>query len=190
LLVQKQRKYKLFIILISRATYRQLRDCFEQIKISNQRTLQTVSKMVAFSEKNLNLSVYLSFEKMKGAADRNRKEERFLKNVFNLLQRMEKYKLKQCFNKLVLHSSRTTRNIIDNLNYQRAPNFQRKLAMLIKRKKKDTFVTMVAWARFIRSYSKVRVISVIHHRFQKQLKQQFFTRLTRFLLARNNRNNI
>lgn len=118
--------------------------------------LLTITKMAAFSEKNLNLSVYLSFEKMKGAADRNRKEERFLKNVFNLLQRMEKYKLKQCFNKLVLNSSRTTRNIIDNLNYQRAPNFQRKLAMLIKRKKKDTFVTMVAWARFIRSYSKDR----------------------------------
>jgi len=31
----------------------------------------------------------------------------------------------------------------------------------------------------------VRVIAVIHNRFQKQLKQHFFTRITRYLLVKN-----
>lgn len=43
---------------------------------------------------------------------------------------------------------------------------------------------MIAWARFIRSYSKLRVLGVIRGRLEKQAKQTFFSRMHRFLLKK------
>ena len=48
---------------------------------------------------------------------------------------------------------------------------------------------MFRYAKFVKSYSKVRVIAVIHHRFQKQLKQTLFSRLSRFQLSKANKGN-
>ena len=48
---------------------------------------------------------------------------------------------------------------------------------------------MFRYAKFVKSYSKVRVIAVIHHRFQKQLKQTFFSCLSRFQLSKVNKGN-
>lgn len=47
-----------------------------------------------------------------------------------------------------------------------------------------------SYARFVKSYKKVRVIAVIHHRFQKQLKQTFFSRLSRYQLAKVSKKHI
>jgi hypothetical protein len=43
---------------------------------------------------------------------------------------------------------------------------------------------MFSYARFVKSYSKVRVIAVIHNRFQRGLKQTVFAKLQRYLLAK------
>jgi len=59
---------------------------------------------------------------------------------------------------------------------------------LVKNHKKEVFGSIVAYASFIKSYSKVRVISVIHSRFQRQLKQQFFTKMTRIMMTNQRKN--
>lgn len=43
---------------------------------------------------------------------------------------------------------------------------------------------MFRYARFVKSYSKVRVVAVIHGRFMRALKQSVFGRLQRVVLAR------
>lgn len=48
---------------------------------------------------------------------------------------------------------------------------------------------MFRYAKFVKSYTKVRVIAVIHYRFQKQLKQTFFSRLSRFQLSKVSKGN-
>lgn len=59
----------------------------------------------------------------------------------------------------------------------------RKLATLFRRHKKDVMIAMRQYASFVRSYKKVRVIGVIHNRFQKQIKQTAFAKLSRFNLS-------
>jgi hypothetical protein len=120
--------------------------------------------MSQFCEKNMNLSVFLAFERIKIASTGQKSNEKVLKNIINLLQRIEKYKLKQSFSKLVLLSARTDRNFMENYYCQRAPQFGRKISLLVKRQKKGVFDKIVLWARFIKSYSKVRVIAVIRNR--------------------------
>lgn len=50
--------------------------------------------MVSYAEKNLALSMYLSLDKIKKAAGVKKSGDKFFKSVVNLLQRMEKYKMK------------------------------------------------------------------------------------------------
>jgi hypothetical protein len=50
----------------------------------------------------MSLSLYLAFDKIKVASSQQKNDEKILKNVVNLLQRIEKYKLKQSFSKLIL----------------------------------------------------------------------------------------
>ena len=49
---------------------------------------------------------------------------------------------------------------------------------------------MVSYARFVKSYKKLRVIGVIHNRYQRHIKHTVFARLSRFLIAKSNKNNI
>jgi hypothetical protein len=46
------------------------------------------------------------------ASSQQKSNEKIFKNVINLLQRIEKYKMKQSFSKLALESSRTDRNFV------------------------------------------------------------------------------
>jgi hypothetical protein len=59
------------------------------------------------------------------------------------------------------------------------------LAVLAKRHKKRVFDRLTAWARFVKSFSKLRVIAVIRGRLEKQGKQLFFNRMNRLLLKKN-----
>lgn len=58
--------------------------------------------MSQMCEKNMGLSLYLAFDKIKIASSQQKASEKILKNTVNLLQRMEKYKLKQSFSKIIL----------------------------------------------------------------------------------------
>jgi hypothetical protein len=129
--------------------------------------------------------MYLAFDKIKVASSQQRADEKVLKNVVNLLQRIEKYKLKQSFGKLLLETSRCDKSFIDNFYSQRAFQFGRRLGVLVKRQKKGVLDRMVAFSRFVKSYSKLRVILVIRGRLEKQAKQLFFSRMHRYLMRRN-----
>jgi len=58
---QKYRKYKLIVLLLAKATYRQMRETVELISSNQKRIHSNLSKIVTFSEKNLNMSTYLAF---------------------------------------------------------------------------------------------------------------------------------
>lgn len=160
----KYKKYKLFILIIARATLKTLKLSFEAINDNSKIMPTALSKLVQLSEKNTTLTMYLAFEKMKVVSSQQKSDEKILKNVVNLLQRMEKYKLKQSFSKILLETSRCDKNFIDNFYAQRTYQFGRKLAVLAKRQKKTVFDKIIAWSRFVKSYSKLRVILVIRGR--------------------------
>lgn len=61
---------------------------------------------------------------------------------------------------------------------------------MIKNRKKEAFQSIRQYAKFVKSYSKVRVIAVIHNRFQKQIKHTVFAKLARFLIAKNSKTNV
>jgi hypothetical protein len=110
------------------------------------------------------LSMYMAFDKIKVVSSQQKKDEKILKNVVNLLQRIEKYKLKHAFSRLILETSRYDKNFIDNFYAQRAFQFYRKLALLTKRHKRGVFDKILSFSRFVKSYSKLRVILVIRGR--------------------------
>ena len=101
-----------------------------------------------------------------------------------LLQRMERYKLKQSFSKIQLYCSRSNNVILNNVFEQRGGNFCRKLHVLVKRHKKNTFNSIAAYAKFVKSFSKVRVIAVIYNRFHRSIKQQVLAKLHRYSTSR------
>lgn len=76
--------------------------------------------------------------------------------------------------------------MMERRNYQ----LSRKLQTMLRRHKKEAFMAVGRYARFVKSYSKVRVIAVIHSRFLKQVKQGVFARLARFLIAKNSRGSV
>lgn len=49
---------------------------------------------------------------------------------------------------------------------------------------------MTEYARFVKSFSKLRVVNVIHSRFQKQLKHVAFSKISRFPLGRVGRSGV
>jgi|JI9StandDraft_1071089.scaffolds.fasta_scaffold585816_2 flagellar capping protein FliD len=61
---------------------------------------------------------------------------------------------------------------------------------MVKRHKKEVFEAIVRYGRFVKSYSKVRVIAVIHNRFERQLKHTVFAKLARCLIASNSKHSI
>lgn len=63
----------------------------------------------------------------------------------------------------------------------------RKLAVLVRRQKKYTMDKLGNWSRFIKSYSKLRVLGVIRSRLERTAKQLFFSRMHRFLLRKQPR---
>ena len=79
--------------------------------------------------------------------------------------------------------------MIKNFYERRDFQFGRKLQTIFKNHKKEVMNSMFRYAKFVKSYSKVRVIAVIFHRFQKQLKQTFFSRLSRCQLSKAGKDN-
>lgn len=68
--------------------------------------------------------------------------------------------------------------------------FCRKLQTMVRRHKKEVLVAIGRYSKFVKSYSKVRVIGVIHNRFQRQLKHAVFARLSRFLIAKSSKTSV
>jgi hypothetical protein len=169
---------------LARVAYKTLKLTFDTINEKSKVVNAAISKMSQFSEKNINLTMFLAFDKIKIVSSQRKAEEKVLKNVVNLLQRMEKYKLKQSFGKLLLETSRYDKSFIGNFYSQRDFQFGRKLALLVKRQKKSVFDKIIAFSKFVKSYSKLRVILVIRGRLEKQAKQLFFSRVQRYLLRR------
>lgn len=160
----KYKKYRLIILILARSCQKTLKLAFEAISEKSKTISMALNKMSQLNEKNINLSLYLAFDKIKVTSSQQRGDEKILKNVVNLLQRMEKYKLKQSFGKLVLETSRYDKNFIDNFYSQRAFQFGRKLAALVRRQKKGVLDKIITFSRFVKSYSKLRVILVIRGR--------------------------
>jgi hypothetical protein len=100
---------------------------------------------------------------------------------------MEKYKLKQAFNNLVLNSMRVSKGFLENIKSQRGFLLQRKLTNVVKRGKKKSFDQICNYSQYIKSYVKLRVISVIGSRYLKNLKQIFFSKISRIMLKGTNR---
>ena len=61
---------------------------------------------------------------------------------------------------------------------------------LVKRHKREGLHSIFRYAKFVKSYTKLRVIAVIHNRYQRHLKHTVFARLSRFLISKSNKNNI
>ena len=160
----KFKKYKLIILLLTKATAKTLKLSFDAINEWAKIVPSALNKLSNLCEKNTNLSVYLAFDRVKIAASQQKSNEKIIKNIVNLLQRIEKYKLKQAFGKIVLSSARNDRSFIKNYLTQRGPQFLRKMNLLLKRKKQMTFGKIKEWSRFIKSYNKLRVIAVIRGR--------------------------
>lgn len=161
---QKNKKYKLFLLLISRATYRSMKATID-IMLKNTRIIpEALLKMAQLVDRNNNLTFYLAFQRLKVAATKNRDNQKIIKNIVNLLQRIEKFKLKQVFSKIQLYTTRVDRNFINNFFIQRDSQFMRRVATLFKRKKKISFDKIISWAHFTKSFGKLRVISVIRLR--------------------------
>jgi hypothetical protein len=53
---------------------------------------------------------------------------------------------------------------------------------MVKRHKKEVLTSVFAYAKFVKSYSKVRVISVIYGRLVHNIKQSTFAKLARYQL--------
>lgn len=105
-LQNKLRRYKLIALMLARATFKTLKISFDAVADNSKTLPQALAKFSLLSERNTNLTVYLAFDRIKIAASQQRTNEKLIKNMVNLLQRMEKYKIKQYFGKLVLNSSR------------------------------------------------------------------------------------
>lgn len=183
----KYRKYRLLIILLSRATNRALKEYWESLWQPDRRTSELLAKMVTLCDKNMAYSLFFGFDRVKLKASQNRNKDKLLKNVMTLLVRIERYKLKQSFSRLQLYASRTNSSILNNYFEQRGYNFCRRLHVMVKRQKKDTLNSIAAYAKFVKSYSKVRVISVIYNRFHRSIKQNVLAKLHRYVNSRTSK---
>lgn len=114
----KYRRHKLILLLLAKATARQLKEAWQIVVSAQQRESTSLARMVALSDKNTALSIHLYFDRLKIAAARHKSTEKFLKSVGTLLQRLEKYKLKHSFGKLCLHSARS-RGVIVKTFFER-----------------------------------------------------------------------
>jgi hypothetical protein len=56
--------------------------------LPDRKTKESLLKVAALTEKNLNLSFFLAFDRLKRAAVAQRSDEKTLKNLVNLLQRI------------------------------------------------------------------------------------------------------
>ena len=111
----KHKKYKIFTIILARAANRTLRLTFQAISQSSQIYPSAVNKMVQYSEKNANISLFLALEKIKNMAAQKKADEKQLKNAIILLQRMQKYKLKQAFSRITLAYARKNTAVVDRI---------------------------------------------------------------------------
>ena len=64
----KYRKYKLIILLIVKASLRQLKGTWERIITPQQKEEAYMLKVVNYADKNLALTMYLTFDKLKKTA--------------------------------------------------------------------------------------------------------------------------
>ena len=64
----KYRKYKLIILLLIKASQRELRSSWERIVTPQQKEEASLLKMASYAEKNLALTMYLGFDKLKKTA--------------------------------------------------------------------------------------------------------------------------
>lgn len=84
----KYRKYKLITLLLAKSLKRALTGAWKQLWEHSLKTKTALLKMAALSDKNLSLSLFLAFDKLKQAAFSQKAEEKTLKSLVNLLQRI------------------------------------------------------------------------------------------------------
>jgi hypothetical protein len=70
--------------------------------------------MMTLCDKNMTFSLYLGFDRLKMNTAQNKSKDKQLKNMINLLYRIQKYKLKQSFSRLQIYVSRSNNNILNN----------------------------------------------------------------------------
>lgn len=90
-------KYKIFIIILNKATQRTLQDGFDQILNKHKKIIHNLTRLSTLSEKNINLCIHFCFDKLKSTIRPSRDQDKLIKNCLVLLQRIQKYKLKQAF---------------------------------------------------------------------------------------------
>ena len=110
----KYRRYKLLLIVLARATQRCLKEYWDQLWLNERRTTESLSRLLVLCDKNAAYSLFLGLERIKQKAVQSKASGRFFKGLFTLLQRMEKYKLKQSFSRLLLHTSRCSTSMLSN----------------------------------------------------------------------------
>jgi vacuolar-type H+-ATPase subunit D/Vma8 len=85
---------------------------------------------------------------------------------------------------MVLFVARQNDLMVNTFFERREQQFGHKLQTLFRRHKKEAVVAIRSYARFVKSFSKVRVIAVIHNRYMRNLKQTVMARLGRLLVGR------
>lgn len=71
-LQNKFKKYKLIILLLSRATFKTLKIAFDAVAESSKTIPQALTKFSLLCERNTNLTVYLAFDRIKIAASQQK----------------------------------------------------------------------------------------------------------------------
>lgn len=84
----KKNKHKLFILIIKRATNRVLKESLTLMKEQTDITTKSLKSICRNSERNMDMSKLLAWQKIKAFSLQVKSEERIFKDVFILSNRL------------------------------------------------------------------------------------------------------
>lgn len=84
----KYRKYKLIIVLLARASHRVMKSYWDVLWQRDRKANELIGRLLVLCDKNVAYSLFLGLDRLKQKASQNKNNERLLKGMMALLQRM------------------------------------------------------------------------------------------------------
>jgi len=84
----KYRKYKLIIVLLARASHRVMKSHWDVLWQKDRKANELLGRMLTLCDKNVAYSLFLGLDRIKQKATQNKNNEKLLKGMMTLLQRM------------------------------------------------------------------------------------------------------
>jgi hypothetical protein len=84
----KYRKYKLIIVLLARASHRVMKSYWNVLWQKDRKANELLGRMLVLCDKNVAYSLFLGLDRLKQKAIQNKNNEKLLKGMMALLQRM------------------------------------------------------------------------------------------------------